>query len=137
MLLDIGWFALGLALAGLTIRPLLRFGPETQRRLSALYLVIAGLIYVGFGLAWGDGGWLWTEVGGAALCAVFAGLGLWHHPLWIAVGWGLHPIWDVGVHLLGPGAHVAPRWYAIACLSFDVLFAAWFARRHGRRPSAG
>lgn len=132
MIADVLWFVLGLALAALTVAPLRRLRDPLVRRLAALYLVLAGVIYVGFAAAWGTGSWLLVELGGLGLCGVFAALGLWRHPLWLAVGWALHPGWDVGVHLLGPGVEVAPRWYAIACLSYDVLMAGWLAWRYRR-----
>lgn len=135
MLIDAGWFVLGLVLAGLSIWPLLRLSAGMQRKLAALYLVLAGLIYVGFGVVWGDGPWIAIELGGTAVCALFAVLGLRGSLLWIAAGWGLHPLWDLALHLLGPGAHIVPRWYAIACLSFDLLMASWLvtlARRADR-----
>ena len=56
----------------------------------------------------------------------------------LAVGWQLHSVWDVGLHLRGPGRHVAPDWYAIACVSFDVLLAVVIARRvYGWQQESG
>ena len=44
---------------------------------------------------------------------------------WIAAGWALHPVWDVAVHYFGPGNSFAPWPYTIACLSFDLIVAAY------------
>ena len=45
--------------------------------------------------------------------------------LGMALGWSMHVIWDVGLHLMGPGHHVAPEWYAVACLSFGLVVAGY------------
>lgn len=49
--------------------------------------------------------------------------------------WAAHPLWDVGLHLLGGGRDFAPAWYAIACISFDGVVALYLAFRCGRRRS--
>jgi hypothetical protein len=57
-------------------------------------------------------------------------LGLRSSLWWIVVGWTLHPLWDVGLHYLGPGRLFAPETYTIACLSFDLLVVAFIAATH-------
>jgi hypothetical protein len=60
-------------------------------------------------------------------CIVFGAMGLagWRGSAkWLALGWALHPIWDFGLHYVGPGTF-APWPYAIACLSFDWIVAAY------------
>ena len=55
-------------------------------------------------------------------CIAFGTLGLygWRgSPYWLALGWALHPVWDFGLHYLGPGSSFAPLPYAIACITFD------------------
>lgn len=44
-------------------------------------------------------------------------------PYWLALGYALHPLWDFGVHHLGPGRTFAPLPYVIACISFDWIVA--------------
>lgn len=46
-------------------------------------------------------------------------------PYWLALGWVLHPLWDFGLHHLGPGRTFAPLPYVIACISFDWVVAAY------------
>jgi len=44
----------------------------------------------------------------------------------------LHPVWDFGLHYIGPGREVGPWTYAIACLTFDWVVAAYvFIRYRG------
>jgi hypothetical protein len=44
---------------------------------------------------------------------------------WLALGWALHPLWDFGVHHLGPGRSFAPVTYVLACITFDWVVAAY------------
>lgn len=44
---------------------------------------------------------------------------------WLALGWLLHPVWDFGVHHLGPGRGFAPLTYVFACITFDWVVAAY------------
>ena len=46
-------------------------------------------------------------------------------PFWLALGWLLHPVWDFGLHYLGPGSSFAPLSYTMACISFDCVVAAY------------
>lgn len=68
--------------------------------------------------------WLLIEL---LQCIAFGALGLagWRGAAkWLALGWALHPIWDFGLHYIGPG-DFAPWAYTIACLSFDWVVAAY------------
>lgn len=88
-------------------------------------LVVAAIIYLGFALYHGDYQWLLVELVGVFAYGLFAWLALKYSLLWLAVGWGLHPLWDTALHWLGPGVHIVPPWYAIACLSFDFAVAGY------------
>ena len=46
-------------------------------------------------------------------------------PYWLALGYALHPLWDFGVHHLGPGREFAPLTYVFACITFDWAVAAY------------
>ncbi|RZI85335.1 MAG: hypothetical protein EOP38_05395 [Rubrivivax sp.] len=93
---------------------------------------MAALIYVGF--AWQEPSsspWLAIEFAGVVVYGTFGVLGLKGSWNWLIAGWLLHPLWDLALHHAGPGAHIAPAWYAIACLAFDVIVAADMAFRRG------
>lgn len=67
--------------------------------------------------------WLLIEL---LQCIAFGALGLygWRgNAKWLALGWALHPLWDL-VHYIGPG-QFAPWAYTIACLSYDWVVAAY------------
>ncbi|HEY8411678.1 MAG TPA: DUF6010 family protein [Pyrinomonadaceae bacterium] len=46
-------------------------------------------------------------------------------PYWLALGYLLHPLWDFGVHHIGPGWAFAPQPYVMACITFDWIVAAY------------
>ena len=56
---------------------------------------------------------------------------------WLAAGWAIHPLWDVVLHYLGAGHAFAPEAWAISCVSFDLLVAAYIALAHRMVASTG
>ncbi len=123
------YFALGLVLPVPWLYWIHRFD---DRRLTigiGSGLIVAALIYIGFALYQGDYQWLAVEFIGVFFYGLFVWLALNNSLLWLAVGWGLHPVWDAALHWLGPGVHIVPSWYAIACLSFDLAVAAYVVYR--------
>jgi hypothetical protein len=123
-----------LAVAFLAVAFLLdRFvSAHVARVVLAAVLVVAALIYIGFAVRTGAGtGWVVGEVVGVALYGAVGLRGVRGSAWWLAAGWALHPLWDVALHLLGPGGHVAPVTYTVPCLSFDLLVAAYVAVAYG------
>ena len=95
-------------------------------RVLAAGLVIAAIVYVGFAMrAPNVLPWLAVELAGIGIFAALGMMGLRSSPWWLAAGWALHPVWDVALHYLGPGAAFTPQWYAIACVSFDLVVAGY------------
>jgi hypothetical protein len=102
------------------------------RALLAFLLCGAALTYVQYAANAGAGaGWVITELAGVALYGSLGLRGLRGSPMWLAAGWALHPVWDVALHYVGPGHAFAPDAYAITCLSFDLLVAAYIAVGYG------
>ena len=101
-----------------------------RKRIHALGsgLLVAALIYVGFALYGADSSWLAVELAGCILYGGAIVMALRGSALWLVFGWAAHPIWDVVLHLQGPGNHKVPPWYAIACISFDILIAIYLLR---------
>ena len=105
-----------------------------ERSVFAYGLVVAALIYVAFALfGSADSRWILIEVLGVLVYGVFAALGLFRSRQWLALGWSVHPVWDLGLQLIGGGSAFSPAWYAAACISFDLLVAAYIFIRSGRR----
>jgi len=123
------WFCLGVVLAVPLLVLAERVKLNLMTHLMGLSLVTAAIIYIGFALVWGDSQWLLIEFSGVVAYGIFYLLALRFSAIWLSLGWLLHPVWDVMLHLKGPGLHIAPEWYAVACLSFDIVVAAYIFMR--------
>lgn len=129
------WFVVG----WVAVLPLLWFAQtktrlHTVKKLMGRSLVAAAVIYIGFSAMWGNASWSGIEVLGVLGYGVFYLLAMRHSILWLAVGWALHPVWDIALHLLGPGHHIVPAWYAVACVSFDIAVAVYIVYRYKVEP---
>ncbi|HKO45857.1 MAG TPA: DUF6010 family protein [Pyrinomonadaceae bacterium] len=123
---------LSLALVGLARR----YPPVTERRVYAVGLVIAALLYVFFAMAGGaNPKWLAFEALGVFLYLVVAWAGLRGRPWLLALGWAAHVAWDVLFHLSGGGAEYTPPWYPWTCVSFDLVVASAVFASTKRRPA--
>lgn len=100
--------------------------PEMQNYTTGL--TIAALIYIWFAYANGAGDWLGLEIVGVVIYGGVAWLGLRYSPLLIGVGWLLHPLWDAVIHPLYTTEFV-PNWYALACISFDLVMGIYIGYR--------
>lgn len=99
-------------------------GAQSARRIYAVGLVVAALLYVAFAVVGGASGrWLAVETVGLTLYGVAAWAGLRHWPMLLALGWAAHVAWDVVLHLDGAGAAYTPTWYPWFCVSFDLVIA--------------
>lgn len=102
------------------------------RSLLAIFLLTAAGSYFGFAIGAGAGpAWMLVELVHIVIFGAMALLGLRGSPYWLAAGWSLHPLWDVGLHYIGPGHAFTPFTYAIACVSFDLVVAAYIAIAYG------
>jgi hypothetical protein len=110
-----------------------RFTSEIVWRSSlVLFLFIAAGVYIVFALRAGESTfWVVGELVGVAIFGGMALLGLRGSLWWLVGAWALHPLWDVGLHYFGPGRSFAPETYTIACLSFDLLVAAYITIAYG------
>ena len=110
-----------------------RFTSEiVWRSFLVLFLFIAAGLYIIFAVRAGESAyWVVGELVGVATFGGMGLLGLRGSVWWLVAAWALHPLWDVGLHYLGPGRSFAPETYTIACLSFDLLVAAYIAIAYG------
>ena len=123
------WFSLGVVLAIALLRFANRLKLHSMKHLLGLSLILASMIYIGFAVVWGSSAWVAMEALGVLIYSLFYWLSMKYSAIWLSLGWLLHPVWDVVLHLFGPGSHVAPEWYAVACLSFDIVVAAYIFHR--------
>lgn len=93
-------------------------------------LVVAALLYVLFALAGGaSGSWLLLEIAGVFPFALLAWLGVRGSPLWLALGWLLHVVWDTGLHLGAGAPGFVPPFFPTFCIGFDLVVGGWVAAR--------
>lgn len=98
-----------------------------EKRIYATGLVVAALVYVGFGFFSDSIGWKIIELTGMPVYALFAWLGLKKSGWFLALGWALHVFWDVSLH--GTSTPFVPSWYIGLCLGFDLSVAGYVAVR--------
>ena len=115
---------LGTALALVFVRLARRYPAGGEMRIYAVGLVVTALVYVIFGAVGGAGArWLALEILGVVVYGAAAWAGFRGRHWLLAVGWALHVVWDVALHLRGAGAEYTPPWYPWSCVSFDLVIA--------------
>ena len=90
-----------------------RFTSEiVWRSFLVLFLFIAAGLYVIFAVRAGESAfWVVGELVGVAIFGGMGLLGLRGSLWWLVGAWALHPLWDVGLHYLGPGRSLARDLY--------------------------
>jgi hypothetical protein len=117
------WLLIGLGL-GVVFLVLTKLWKLSERFAFAVGLISAALVYLGFGVADGaNSSYLIAEACGVGIYGAISLLGLRYSLWWLALGWGIHPVWDVGIHLLSEAKTFSPAWYAILCIGFDLVVA--------------
>lgn len=86
----------------------------------AAFLAATASVYVGAALARGQA--LAVETAAFAVVFALALAGLWHSPVWLALGYALHGAWDFLHHGPRLGASAGAR-FPWLCLSFDGIVA--------------
>lgn len=120
-------FAGAVLAAGLILIAGKRGSYRKEKIVYAAGLIVAALIYAGFGMFSGSPGWKLTEFGGVLINGVFAVLGLCFSGWFLSAGWALHVFWDVALH--GQHTDFVPFWYQMLCLGFDLLLAGYIGFR--------
>lgn len=123
------WLIAGAVFGGLFV--LIAYAiPTHTLRILFRGLVVAALAYVIFSVHGpASSGWIGLELLGLAIYGGMAFLGLRRSQWWLVAGWALHPVWDIALHYLGAGSAFAPAPYALACLTWDPIVAAYIAYR--------
>lgn len=116
--------AIGITLAGLTILVIQTQPPEIHQKIYAAALIIAASIYVGFSLLSQNTTWIFTEILGVIVFSLISFLGLKFSPWLLAMGWLIHPAWDLFIDNHNLNTFV-PHWYPIVCMGYDILIA-WY-----------
>jgi hypothetical protein len=114
----------GFLLALLTIRALYLFSSPVSYQLFALFLAYTACTYVGAALSDSRLKWISVEFVVSALFFSFAALGLIVSPVWLAMGFILHGIWDMLHHPKMIKTKVI-KWFPPLCAVFDFVVAAY------------
>src|ERR1051326_7724520 len=69
--------------------------------------------------------WVLIELAQVVAFGILGLYGWRGSPYWLALGYALHPLWDFGVHHVGPSRSFAPVAYVFFCVSFDWIVAAY------------
>lgn len=97
--------------------------PLEEFKAYSRYLIIAALVYIVFLFFGSDFRWQMIEVGGLI---IYGGIGWFSYeknlPTLLALGWGLHPVWDWFLH--NPiDTPFVPEAYPGLCIGFDLVMA--------------
>ena len=113
---------LGFALA-LPFLPLFQHAPGRRLRPAGAAAGVHGRHLLGAALNGGRRGRVVFECAFATLMIVFGLLALFWSPLWLALGFALHGVWDL-VHHTGVVEHGVRRWFPPFCAAWDWIIAA-------------
>ncbi len=107
------------------------FSGENRLQIFALFLALTSCVYGGAILTPAGAEYSLVELPFVVVVFVFSILGLLLSPLYIAFGYFIHGIWDLGHHF-GRVKTPIVKWFPPLCASFDFLmclfiFWLWFA----------
>ena len=103
--------------------------PAEERKIFAIGLIVAGLVYVGFALWWWQPYWVMIELVAVLVNLGFVYLAIRHSIYWLVFAWAIHPFWDLYIHLIGPASYFTPSWYPVFCVAFDLFVAVIILKR--------
>ena len=92
----------------------------------ALALIIAASIYVAFSFLSQNTTWIFTEIIGVIIFSIIAFLGVKFSLWFLAIGWLIHPAWDLLIDNHNLTAFV-PQWYPMVCIGYDIVIALYIA----------
>ncbi|UGB30570.1 DUF6010 family protein [Metabacillus sp. B2-18] len=112
----------GILLALLVCKLFFSFSSPFSYQLFALFLAYTACVYLGAALSDSRVKWISIEFGLSCLFFNLAFLGLIFSPLWIAVGYLLHGVWDLLHHPKIIQTKVV-KWFPPLCAVFDLVVA--------------
>ncbi len=110
----------GILLAILTIRGFVLFASPIPVQLFTLFLAYTACVYLGAALSDSRVRWISIEFLLSTVFYVFAVLGLIYSPVWVAIGFILHGVWDMLHHPRLIKTKVV-RWFPPLCAVFDWI----------------
>ncbi len=128
------WFVGGMAAAIPYLIWAIRLDDDGERTLLGVGLIIATGVWLMFSALYSTPKWMAIEIIGVIAYGTLAVRGAGQSYLLLGVGWALHSLWDIVLHVTGPGYRAVTEpagalWYSVACLSFDLLVAIYIVFR--------
>lgn len=117
---------IGIVLAGVSILLIQVFPSGIHQKIYGIALVIAASIYVIFSFLSNNINWVFIELSGVILFGVIALLGVKFSPWFLAIGWFVHPVWDLLIDNHTSSIFV-PYWYPTICIGYDLTIALYIA----------
>lgn len=114
----------GVLLATGLLYLLKRFNHKTRLSITVAALLITALVYVVMALLSHNILFVSIEILGLVLFLFMIGLGYFYSFWFIAMGWLLHVLWDIGLHPDQTAPYV-PQWYTWLCVGFDSAMAVY------------
>jgi hypothetical protein len=117
----------GVLLAMLVIRLFYTYSMPVSYQLFALFLAYTACVYLGAALSDSRPVWISIEFFMSLLFFQLAFCGLLYTPIWLALGFVLHGIWDMLHHPRIIKTSVV-KWFPPLCAVFDFIFAVFILR---------
>ena len=118
--------AIGVTLAGLTILVIQTLPQKIHDKICAVALIVAASIYVGFSLLSQNTTWILTETLGVIVFSLISFIGLKFSSWFLAMGWLIHPAWDLLIDNHNLTTFV-PHRYPTVCIGYDIAIASCIA----------
>lgn len=99
-----------------------RFNLKARLSMTVLVFLLAVLTYVSLALVSGNILFVAVELVGLVLFIFIIGLGYIYSFWFIALGWLLHVLWDIGLRPDETAPYI-PQWYMWGCAGFDIVMA--------------
>ena len=110
----------GIALAATFIASTHFAFTEYQLEIFSLFLALTACVYGGAALTPAGAGFGSIELPFVVVVFLCSTLGLVYSPVWIAVGYFLHGVWDI-LHHLHKVQTPLVRWFPPLCAAFDIV----------------
>jgi hypothetical protein len=129
----VGSLVVGIAGAAALVLFARRGAPGREILVYGLGLGVTAVMYLLFAVLMGaPRDHVEHELVGTILFGAAAVLGTRRWPALLALGWIVHPVWDLAFHFAAGPAY-SPAWYALFCVGFDLPVGGYVAARVGGR----
>ena len=130
--LQLGSFIIiGIICAILLLFYIRQYSTNKKYHFLGFALFVASGLYLVFAVVTMNKILITVELFGLMLFLLFIWMAYRYSFWFIALGWALHIVWDIGVHPQETAPYI-PFWYAWVCVGFDIvisIYMAWLLSR--------